>query len=153
MLLIPNYIFIIQNLPYCFATVICYLLSIHTTGHFVSRETKKPLTALLLANLLSGKGWLSVLPKCKDQLSFKCQSTVTLTKSFWQRQSCNTALWNFPMLQGIQVFQLDQLTQINKKIVKSLKNTLEAIRKQQMFCNAAILGAHAAHIIYTDFAD
>lgn len=56
------------------------------------------------------------------------------------------------MLQGIQVFQADQLTQINRKIVKTL-NTLEAIRKQQMFCNAAILGAHAAHITYTDFAD
>lgn len=57
------------------------------------------------------------------------------------------------MLQGILVFQADQLTQTNKKIVKTLKNTLEAIRKQQMFCNAAILGAHAAHITYTDFAD
>lgn len=57
------------------------------------------------------------------------------------------------MLQGIYVFQADQLTQIIKKIVKTLKNTLEAIRKQQMFCNAAILGAHAAHISYRHFAD
>lgn len=67
---------------------------------------------------ISAKGWLSVLSKRKDQHSFKRQSIVTLTKSFQQRQSCNTTLWDFQMLQGFQVFQADQLTQINKKMWK-----------------------------------
>lgn len=103
MLLISNYIFIFLIYPAVLSQYYATSYLTDTTEHFVSRETKKPLTAILHANLLSAKGWLSVLSKCKDQLSFKCQSIVTLTKSFWQTVLQNYTV-RFPNIAGFSGF-------------------------------------------------
>lgn len=54
-----------------------------------------------------------------------------------------------PNIAEYSAFQADQLNKISKKIGKTLKSPLKAVRRKQMFRKAAAIEAHTVHVSHT----